>query len=115
MRGGGLQLPFEIARVYYLYDVPSGSTRGGHSHIQLQQLIIAATESFSVHVDNGFIQQTITLNRPSIGLYLDSMVWREIDDFSAGGLCLVLASMRCDEADYIRDYDDFLSRAKRAR
>jgi hypothetical protein len=104
---GQRHVPFDIKRVYYLYDVPSGSERAGHAHFQLRQLIIAVSGSFSVHLDDGHTRETVFLNRSHAGLLMGPMVWRVIDNFSSGAVCLVLASMVYDEADYIRDYDDF--------
>ena len=106
---GHRHVPFDIARVYYLYDVPSGSERAGHAHRQLRQVIIAASGSFSVNLDDGHTQETITLNRSHMGLLMGPLVWRVINNFSSGAVCLVLASMVFDEADYIRDYDSFKS------
>ena len=100
-------LPFEVNRIYYLYDVPSGETRGGHAHLQLQQLIIAASGSFDVTINDGKIKRTITLNRPNYGLYITPGIWRDLDNFSAGSICLVLASEKYQEEDYIRNYEDF--------
>lgn len=104
---GQHHVPFDIKRVYYLYDVPSGSERAGHAHFQLRQLIIAASGSFSIHLDDGHQQETVFLNRSHMGLLMGPMVWRVIDNFSSGAVCLVLASMLYDEKDYIRNYDDF--------
>ena len=101
------QIPFEIKRVYYLYDVPGGEERGGHAHRQLQQFIIAASGSFDVILDDGFERKRFHLNRSYYGLYLPSMIWRELDNFSSGSVCLVLASEFYDEEDYMRDYDKF--------
>jgi hypothetical protein len=106
---GHRHVPFDIARVYYLYDVPSGSERAGHAHRQLRQVIIAASGSFSVNLDDGHNQETITLNRSHMGLLMGPLVWRVINNFSSGAVCLVLASMVFDEADYIRDYGSFKS------
>jgi hypothetical protein len=103
-------IPFEIKRVYYLYDVPGGEARGGHAHKQLQQFIIAANGSFDVVLDDGSSKERYRLNRSYYGLYVPSMVWREIDNFSSGSVCLVLASKLFDEQDYIRDYDVFKKR-----
>jgi dTDP-4-dehydrorhamnose 3,5-epimerase-like enzyme len=100
-------VPFEIKRVYYLYDVPGGEARGGHAHKQLQQFIIAATGSFDVVLDEGLSRERYRLNRSYYGLYIPSGVWRELDNFSSGSVCLVLASEYFDEQDYIRDYDVF--------
>lgn len=100
-------IPFHIERVYYIYDVPSGSTRAGHAHKRLHQLFLALSGSFMIHLDNGVRKATITLNRPHIGLYVAPGVWRVIDDFSGGGVCLVLASAHYDETDYIRTYSEF--------
>lgn len=108
---GGQQVPFDVARVYYLYDVPSGSERAGHAHKTLRQLIIAASGSFSVHLDDGRCQETIFLNRSHKGVLLQPMVWRVINNFSSGAVCLVLASAHYDECDYYRDRDDFQTAA----
>ena len=104
---GSLNIPFDIARVYYLYDIPGGITRGGHAHKKLQQLIVSASGSFDVMLDDGINKKTVTLNRPYYGLYLPQMIWRELQNFSSGGICLVLASLSYDEQDYIRDYSKF--------
>ncbi|QIE59079.1 WxcM-like domain-containing protein [Rasiella rasia] len=102
-------LPYEIKRVYYLYDVPSDSIRGGHAHKELQQFLIAVSGSFSVVLDNGKERKTFLLNRPNKGLLIPSGVWRELENFSAGAVCLSLVSQEYDEDDYIRDYTDFKS------
>ncbi|MBT8261715.1 MAG: FdtA/QdtA family cupin domain-containing protein [Bacteroidia bacterium] len=102
-------LPFIIKRVYYLYDVPSDSSRGGHAHKELKQFIIALSGSFDVVLDNGRTRRTFTLNRPNKGLLIPSGVWRELENFSAGAVCLSLVSEHYNEDDYIRDYDDFVS------
>ena len=104
-------VPFPIARVYYLYDVPGGAMRGGHGHRALEQLIIAITGSFDVVVDDGSQCKTVTLNRSRIGLYMPPMIWRELVNFSSGSVCMVLASAPYDEADYFRDYEDFRAAA----
>jgi hypothetical protein len=104
---GGRHLPFEIARVYYLYDVPGGESRAGHAHVGLEQLIVAASGSFRVILDDGEARKAVFLNRSYQGLYLPGMIWREIEDFSSGSVCLVLASKPYDPGDYFRDYDVF--------
>lgn len=101
-------LPFDVRRVYYLYDVPGGSERGGHAHKVLQQLIVAASGSFDVILDDGAMKKTVHLNRPNYGLLIVPGIWREIINFSSGAICLVLASEKYDPVDYIRQYDDFL-------
>ena len=108
----GGEIPFDIARVYYLYDVPGGATRGGHAHKELQQLIVAASGSFDVILDDGVNRRTVHLNRPYLGLLMPRMIWRELVNFSSGGICLVLASRKYDAADYIRNYDEFLQLKK---
>jgi len=101
-------IPFDIKRVYYLYDVPSGSYRGGHAHKQLQQLLIAISGSFDVVLkDKNGDQQTITLNKPNKGLLIPNMVWRELEEFSSGAICLAVASEVYDKDDYIRDFNVF--------
>lgn len=101
-------VPFDVKRTYYLYDVPGGESRGGHAHKELSQLIVAASGSFTVTLDDGNVKRTFTLNRPYQGLYIVPGIWRTLDDFSSGAVCLVLASQGYDEADYIRDYQEFL-------
>lgn len=103
----GITLPFDVARVYYLYDVPGGEERGGHAHLDLRQLIVAASGCFDVTLDDGSIKRTFTLNRPNIGLLIVPGIWRELNNFSSGSVCLVLASHKYDESDYIRDYKFF--------
>ncbi|MBN2315472.1 MAG: WxcM-like domain-containing protein [Sedimentisphaerales bacterium] len=103
----GRHIPFDIQRVYYLYDVPGGASRGGHAHRNLEQLIIAASGSFTVCTDNGHQKEEFYLNRSYYGLYIPTMTWREIENFSSGSVCLVLASEHYDEEDYIRDYKTF--------
>jgi hypothetical protein len=100
-------LHFDIKRVYYLYDIPGGEGRGGHAHRELFQLIIAASGAFDVLLDDGQSKKTVTLNRPYFGLIVVPGIWRELLEFSSGAICLVLASEKYTEADYIRDYDDF--------
>jgi dTDP-4-dehydrorhamnose 3,5-epimerase-like enzyme len=100
-------VPFEIKRVYYLYDVPGGEGRGGHAHHELEQLIIAASGSFDIILDDGYVRHRFHLNRSYFGLYVPRMIWREMDNFSSASVCLVLASNFYDEVDYIRDYTEF--------
>lgn len=104
----GRQIPFDIQRVYYLYDVPGGAERGGHAHKGLTQLIVAMSGSFDVVLDDGGRRQRFHLNRSYQGLLVCPMIWRELDNFSSGSVCMVLASNFYDEADYYRDYDDFM-------
>lgn len=104
-----MDVPFAIQRLYYLYDVPSGSSRGGHAHKELRQLIIAVSGSFDVLLDDGREKKTVTLNRPQIGLEVCPMIWREINNFSSASVCLVIASNKFEEADYYRDYEEFLN------
>jgi hypothetical protein len=106
---GGAHVPFLIERVYYLYDVPGGSERGGHAHKGLHQLIVAMSGSFDVLIDDGTQRRRIHLSRSYYGLYICPMIWRELDNFSSGAVCLVLASNRYDESDYYRDYPEFLA------
>ncbi len=101
-------IPFEIKRVYYLYDIPSSAVRGGHSHKKLQQVLIAISGSFDVVLKDGKTQKKVTLNKPSKGLLIGNNIWRELENFSSGAVCLVIASQVFEEADYIRDYNDFL-------
>lgn len=107
-------LPFDIQRVYYLYDVPGGEVRGGHAHRQLEQFIIAASGSFEVVLDDGLHRKNYFLNRSYHGLYIPRMIWRELVNFSSGSVCLVLASEFYDEADYYRNYREFLAATKDA-
>lgn len=101
-------VPFAIQRVYYLYDVPGGAERGGHAHKALHQLIIAMSGSFDVVLDDGSDRRRIHLNRSYVGLYICPMIWRELDNFSSGSVCMVLASAHFDENDYFRDYAAFV-------
>ncbi len=101
------ELPYAVKRVYYLYDVPGGETRGGHSHKETYEFLIAAGGSFDVVLDDGESTRTVTLNRPNYGLLIVPGIWRELNNFSSGSICLVLASDYYAEADYIRDYDEF--------
>ena len=109
---GHSHIPFAIQRVYYLYDVPGGAERGGHGHKELQQLIIAMSGSFDVVLDDGYEKKRFHLNRSYNGLYVCPMIWRELDNFSSGAVCLVLASNLYDESDYYRDYPNFLTALK---
>lgn len=116
---GERHIPFDIKRVYYLYDVPGGAQRGGHAHRNLHQVVIAMSGSFDIVLDDGTNKQRHHLNRSYYGLYIAPMMWREIDNFSSGSVCMVLASDIYDEADYFRDYQEFsaatlqLARAQR--
>ncbi len=104
----GETLPFNVKRVYYLYDVPGGEARGSHAHKELSQLIIAVSGSFSVTLDDGNVKRTFMLNRPYQGLYVVPGIWRDLYDFSSGAVCMVLASEKYDEKDYIRNYNEYL-------
>lgn len=101
-------VPFEFKRVYYLFDVPSNSFRGGHSHINQSAVLIALSGSFEVILNDGTEKKSFLLNKPNIGLYIPTGIWRELDNFSSGAVCLVLASDVYDEQDYIRDFDQFM-------
>jgi dTDP-4-dehydrorhamnose 3,5-epimerase-like enzyme len=105
----GQHIPFDIRRVYYLYDVPGGSDRGSHAHKTLHQFIVAMSGSFDVVLDDGRAQKRFHLNRSYYGLYVCPMMWRYLDNFSSGAVCMVLASAHFNEKDYIRDHGDFLS------
>ena len=105
----GLTVPFETKRVYYLYDVPGGVSRGGHAHKNLRQLIVAVSGSFTVVLNDGNVKRSFVLNRPYMGLYVVPGIWRVLEDFSSGSVCLVLASEKYDPEDYIRDYDEFIA------
>lgn len=104
----GETLPFDVKRVYYLYDVPGGESRGDHAHRELEQLIIAASGSFKVTLDDGKCKRTFFLNRPYQGLYVKPGMWRDLEDFSSGAVCMVLASEVYQADDYIRDYKEFI-------
>ena len=104
----GKTLPFEVRRVYYIYDVPGGESRGAHAHKELEQLIIAASGSFKVTLDDGVVKRSFFLNRPYQGLYVKPGLWRDLEDFSSGAICMVLASEIYKKEDYIREYFDFL-------
>lgn len=105
-------LPFEFKRIYYLFDIPSNAFRGGHSHIEQRSIVIALSGSFEVVLDDGIEKTTVLLNKPNIGLPIGTGIWRELQNFSSGAVCLVIASDVFDEKDYIRDYQDFLDSKK---
>jgi len=109
---GGHHVPFDIKRIYYLYDIPGGTARGSHGHKKLEQLVIAMSGSFNITLDDGYEKKSFSLNRSYYGLYIPPMLWRDLDDFSSGAVCMVLASEKYDENDYYRDYDSFLSDAR---
>lgn len=109
---GDIHVPFPVRRVYYLYDITSGSSRAGHAHYDLEQLVIAVSGSFDLTLDNGYEKRTITCNRPWIGVHMKSLIWRDLSNFSSGAVCLVLASQRYSEPDYIRNYDRFVEVVK---
>jgi hypothetical protein len=111
---GGKHIPFDIQRVYYLYDVPGGSDRGAHAHKNLHQFIVAMSGSFDVVLNDGTEMKRFQLNRSYYGLYVSPMMWRDLDNFSSGAVCMVLASSHYDEADYIRDYSNFISLVNQA-
>jgi dTDP-4-dehydrorhamnose 3,5-epimerase-like enzyme len=111
----GRHVPFDIRRVFYLYDVPGGETRAGHANKELQQVLVAASGSFDVVLDDGNSRQTWSLSRPYCGLYVPGMLWRELRNFSSGSVCLVMCSEFYDADDYYRDYDEFCAaRAQRS-
>ena len=105
-------IPFDVKRVYYLFDVPSGAKRGGHAHKKLKQVILAISGSFDVVLKDGKSKEIITLNRPDKGLLIENNIWRELENFSSGSVCLVLASEEFSEDDYIRSYKEYLSFVK---
>jgi len=105
---GRTSIPFDVRRIYYLYDIPGGEDRGGHAHKELHQLIVAASGSFNVLLDDGHNKKIVTLNRPDYGLMILPGIWRELLEFSSGAICLVLASRKYDEDDYMRNYDQFV-------
>ena len=111
----GINIPFDVKRIYYLYDVPSGEERGGHAHYELEQYIIAASGSFDVVLDDGINRRRILLNRPNLALHIVPGLWRELDNFSSGSICMVLASHTYDESDYIRDYKEFKKNKNRIK
>lgn len=109
---GGEHAPFEIARIYYLYDVPGGESRGGHAHKALQQLVVSVMGAFDVVLKDGRERKRVHLDRAYFGLYIPRMIWRELENFSSGGICLVLASAPYDPDDYIHDYEAFLKASR---
>jgi len=106
---GGEHVPFDIARTYYLYDVPGGESRGGHAHRELQQLIVSVMGAFDVILDDGSQKKTVRLDRAYYGLYVPTLIWRELVNFSSGGICLVLASLPYDANEYIREHEEFMT------
>lgn len=104
---GGRHIPFDIRRVFYLYDVPAGQSRAGHALKDIEQVLVAVSGSFDVILDDGEERSKVTLNRPAVGLYLPSLVWRELENFSSGSVCLVFASERYSEESYYRSYEQF--------
>lgn len=113
LEGGGRTIPFQIARVYYIYDVAGGSERGGHAHLALDQVLVAVMGSFTVGLDDGERRREVELNRAYRGLRIPPMIWRDLRNFSSGAVCLVLASIPYSEGEYIRDYDRFLTLRRR--
>lgn len=109
---GNTHIPFDVKRIYYLYDVPSGESRGGHAHKDLYQLIVATSGSFDVLLDDGINKKVVRLNQPNYGLMVVPGIWRQLYEFSSGSVCMVLASLKYDESDYLRDYDSFLEYKK---
>ena len=109
---GGVHIPFDVKRVYYLYDVPGGASRAAHGHKELHQLIVAMSGSFDVRLDDGYEVKTFHLNRSYFGLYVPPMMWRDLDNFSSGSVCMVLASDVYMESDYFRNYDEFQNAAR---
>ncbi len=105
-------IPFAVKRVYYLYDIPGGESRGGHGHKNLEQLIVAVSGSFDVTIDDGVSKKTVNLNRPYFGLHIKPGIWRDLSNFSSGAICLVLASHLFDESDYFRVYSEFVNYIK---
>lgn len=111
---GNKSLPFDVKRVYYLYDIPGGEDRGGHAHKELRQLIVAASGSFNVILDDGINKKIVSLNRPDYGILVVPGIWRELIEFSSGSICLVLASEGFKESDYLRSYKDFIDFKEKA-
>jgi dTDP-4-dehydrorhamnose 3,5-epimerase-like enzyme len=108
-------IPFDIKRTYYLYDIPSGAARAAHGHKNLHQFMISISGSFDVMLDDGIEKKLFSLNRPNYGLYIPPMIWRDLDNFSAGSVCMVLASEYYDEMDYYRGYDQFINDIQKAK
>ena len=108
-------VPFDIKRAYWVYDVPGGESRGGHAHKECEEVIVAVSGSFDVTLDNGEIRETYHLNHPYQGLYVGTGIWRTLEDFSSGAVCLVMASHLFEEEDYIRDYDEYRQWARQSR
>ena len=108
-----IEIPFEIQRVFYLYDIPGGESRGAHAHIKCHQFLVATSGSFEVVLDDGTNKRTVMLNRPFIGLHIPPGVWAAEQGFSSGSICLVLASHKYDESDYVRNYENFLNQRKK--
>lgn len=104
-----IHIPFDVKRIYYLYDIPGGEIRGGHAHKELQQFIIAASGAFDVLIDDGLNKRIVRLDSPNMGLHIIPGIWRELLNFSSGAICLVLASHKYNELDYIREYNDFIN------
>ena len=102
-----INVPFDIKRIYYLYDIPGGESRGGHAHYELEQFMVAASGSFDVTLDDGINRKTVNLSRPNLALHILPGLWREIGNFSSGAICLVLASKKYSEEDYVRSYEEF--------
>lgn len=112
---GGEEVPFDVERVYFLYDIVAGASRGAHAHLELEQVIVAAMGAFQVALDDGRQRQTVELNQPHVGLYVPRMIWRGLVNFSSGAICVVLASLPYDESDYVRDYDEYRRRVDGAQ
>jgi hypothetical protein len=108
----GKNIPFDVKRIYYLYDIPNGEARGGHGHYELEQYVVAASGSFDVILDDGVNKKRVTLNRPNLALHIVPGLWRELDNFSSGSICMVLASHLYEEEDYIRDYKKYKEEKK---
>jgi hypothetical protein len=102
-----IHVPFDVRRIYYLYDIPGGESRAAHGHRNLEQFMVAASGSFDITIDDGLCKKTVHLNRPDFGLHIQPGIWRDISNFSSGAICLVLASLLYDEADYLREYPEF--------